>query len=251
MKKYCFLFLILACLYATPMFASNQISEQLQINPIVLVIGLTSLSIIPFFIIMTTSFLKLVIVFSVLRAALGNQQIPPNIIVTGLSLIITIYIMFPVGVRIHEDLLSDSTIVENISKKDDLSYWIHIIQKAKIPIQDFLLKNIHDQEHSFFYHLANEKISASDDEKREIISPNDMIILIPSFVISELKEAFEIGFLIFLPFIVIDMVIANILQAMGMMMLSPTTISLPFKLLLFVMADGWSLVIKGLIKGYL
>jgi type III secretion protein R len=191
---------------------------------------------------MVTSFTKIVVVLSLLRNALGLQQVPPNLIINGLALVLSIYVMYPVGKEIYQS----SAEIENPLK--NTATILEVINSSKEPMRTFLAKHANDEEKRFFHASIKRMLSENKDE---MLLADDFIVLIPAFTISELTTAFQIGFLIFLPFIVIDLVIANILMAMGMMMLSPTVISLPFKLLLFVLIDGWAKLAHGLVLSYL
>lgn len=206
-----------------------------------LIIGLILLALIPFIAVMATSFVKMAIVFSLLRNALGVQQIPPNMAIYGLSIILTLYVMAPVALA-TKDFLNENPI--SLSANASLEYFF---DEGTKPYKSFLTKHINDREKEFF----NENIAKLWPAKyANSVSPDSLFILLPAFTISELTRAFEIGFLLYLPFIVIDLIVSNILLAMGMMMVSPMTISLPFKLLLFVMFDGWSRLSHGLILSY-
>jgi type III secretion protein R len=210
---------------------------------------IAGLSLLPFAIMLLTSYIKVVIVLSLLRNALGVQQAPPNQILNGIALLISIYVMFPTGVAMYN--AASSYIKENEPKVlwsgPSAEFIINVVDKAKEPLRTFLQKNTTPKHLSGFYQLAYKSFPA---EYRKDLKPNDFIVLIPSFITSQLKAAFEIGVLIYLPFFVIDLVTSNILLAMGMMMLSPLTIALPLKLLLIVMVDGWTLIIQGLVLSF-
>lgn len=224
-------------------------SDSFANRPLVLMIALASLGLAPFVLLMVTSFVKISVVLSIVRSALGTQQIPPTQVITGLAIILTVYIMAPVGQAMFRAADADGVTqggdFMNVQSVDKL---IKAAGKAKEPLRDFLLKKVTTKDRTLFYALA---LKLRKPEDRGSIGEKDFLILVPSFVVSELKEAFQIGFLLFVPFLVIDMVVANILLALGMQMLSPTTISMPFKLLLFVLVDGWYLIAKGLVVGYL
>jgi len=210
-------------------------------DPISLIFLVGILGLLPFLVIMTTSFVKLVVVFSLIRNALGVQQIPPNLVLNGLALILTLYIMAPVGTSVFESL-------QQIDLKTiDTPGLIDAASKASEPFRTFLSKHSAEGERLFFIETAQR---LWPPEMRDSAASENLLILIPAFTLSELKSAFEIGFLLYLPFIAIDLIISNILLAMGMMMVSPMTISLPFKLLLFVMLDGWTQLIQGLVLTY-
>lgn len=211
-------------------------------SPFYLLLPLAVMSLIPFLAVLGTSFLKLVVVFSILRNATGLQQIPPNIAMNALAIILTLYIMAPVGYEVYD-----------VIKKDELSFtvedvsWVKSIKTAAEPYRVFLKKNTNKRERIFFLKTAGVLWPKA---YREELAEDDFMILMPAFAISELAKAFQIGFLLYLPFIIIDLIVSNILLAMGMMMVSPMTISLPFKLLLFVMLDGWTRLTHGLVLSY-
>ena len=195
----------------------------------------------PFLVIIGTSFVKISIVFSLIRNALGIQQIPPNMALHALALILTMYIMAPVGLRSYDNVINEPLAL------DDFQSIESAFDRGLKPYRKFLKKHTSDEEIEFFMSTARTLWAT---EFHQNIHEDNMIILLPSFVVGELTLAFEIGFLVYLPFIIIDLVISNILMAMGMMMMSPTTISLPFKLLLFVFLDGWTRLIHGLVMSY-
>lgn len=200
------------------------------------------LALAPFVAVMITSFTKIVVVLSLLRNALGVQQVPPNIVLNGLAIVLTIYVMYPVGQQINRNLEGQ----ENITQSTEAM--MAAADAAKEPLRAFLIKHSDERERRFFLDTISRM---STDDQPVSVEATDFIIIIPAFTISELTTAFQIGFLIFLPFIIIDLVIANILMAMGMMMLSPTVVSLPFKLLLFVLIEGWAKLAHGLVLSYL
>jgi flagellar biosynthesis protein FliP len=196
---------------------------------------LTILSLAPAILLMLTSFTRIVIVFSLLRHALGTQQMPPNQIIIGLSLFITLFVMAPVWQRISTEAL-------NPYYEEQIS-WEQALSQAAIPIKEFMLRQVREKDLALFVKISKEK----RPEKPSDIS---LTVLIPSFIISELKTAFQIGFMIYLPFLILDMVVASILLSMGMMMLPPIMVSLPFKLLLFVLVDGWYLIVGSLVQSF-
>jgi type III secretion protein R len=219
-------------------------------QPLTLLVMLGALSLAPFVLIMVTSFVKISVVLSILRNAMGTQQIPPTQVINGLAIILTIYIMYPVVLQMKD--AAGTTIDERTGKPLISDATADLVkqfsQNAKEPLRKFLLKHTHPKDRLLFFGLARKMRTP---EQQGDLTENDFLIIIPAFVISQLKEAFQIGFLLFVPFIVIDMVVSNILLAMGMQMLSPVTISLPFKLLLFVLIDGWYLLARGLVMGYM
>jgi flagellar biosynthesis protein FliP len=196
---------------------------------------LTVLTLAPAILILMTSFTRLVVVFSFLRNALGTQQTPSNQIIAGLALFLTFFIMMPVGQKINDNALQPY-LNEDISQKDAL-------EKAMAPVREFMFKQTREKDLALFVSMTKKKRPKNQKE----ISTT---VLIPAFVISELKTAFIIGFVIFVPFLIIDMVVASVLLSMGMMMLPPILISLPFKLMLFVLVDGWYLIVGSLVKSF-
>ncbi|HID07885.1 MAG TPA: EscR/YscR/HrcR family type III secretion system export apparatus protein [Armatimonadetes bacterium] len=213
-----------------------------QFSPSSTLITVILLALAPFVAVMVTSFTKIVVVLSLLRNALGLQQVPPNLVINGLALVLSIYVMYPVG----QEMLERTSGLAEIGKSTDTM--LEAANNAKEPLRDFLAEHVSPREQGFFLKTIHKMLPK---EKATELTSTDFVILVPAFTISELTIAFEIGFLIFLPFIVIDLVIANILMAMGMMMLSPTVVSLPFKLLLFVLVDGWVKLAHGLVLSYL
>ncbi|WP_456412312.1 type III secretion system export apparatus subunit SctR [Thiolapillus sp.] len=213
-----------------------------QFSPSSALITVILLALAPFVAVMVTSFTKIVVVLSLLRNALGLQQVPPNLVINGLALVLSIYVMYPVG----QEMLDRTAGMEDIGK--DANTMLEAANNAKEPLREFLVDHVSPREQGFFLKTIRKMLP---EDKSAEVGSEDFVVLVPAFTISELTAAFEIGFLIFLPFIVIDLVIANILMAMGMMMLSPTVISLPFKLLLFVLVDGWVKLTHGLVLSYL
>ncbi len=217
-------------------------------NPVVLIVVMGVLALAPFALIMLTSFVKISVVLSILRNALGTQQVPPNQVITGLSLILTIFIMSPVVEKMYAqagDVGNSDAIFSEMSVREIFE----ASKRGREPLREFLQRHVHQKDLGLFFDWAR-KIAQRNGNNPDEIQANEFRILIPAFVTSQLAEAFIIGFLLFIPFLVIDLVVANILQAMGMFMLSPTIISLPFKLLLFVLIDGWILLVKALVLGY-
>ncbi|MCZ0943171.1 MAG: type III secretion system export apparatus subunit SctR [Gammaproteobacteria bacterium] len=210
-------------------------------DPSILIVVAGVLSLLPFLVVMGTSFVKMMIVFSLVRNALGIQSIPPNIALNGIALILTLYVMAPVFSETVEILQGHRISLDNPASI------VSVGSSAVVPYRQFLLKHVDDGQVDFFIETAEELWG---EEYEHELTRDNLFILIPAFVVGQLTSAFEIGFLIYLPFIVVDLVISNILLAMGMMMLSPVTISLPFKLLLFVFLDGWELLIQGLVLSY-
>lgn len=193
------------------------------------------LSIVPAFLVLTTSFTRIVVVLSFARNALGTQQTPPNQVFVGLALFLTFFIMSPVYSQVMDEaltpLMNDEISIEEAA------------QNAEEPIKEFMLRQTRDADLQLFLDISESEIPEDQEEL-------SLTIVIPAFAISELRTAFTIGFLIFIPFLIIDMVVASILMSMGMFMLSPVMISLPFKLLLFVLVDGWYLIVESLVTGF-
>jgi flagellar biosynthetic protein FliP len=196
---------------------------------------LTAMTFIPAALLMMTAFTRIVIVLALLRQALGTLQSPPNQVVVGLSLFLTLFVMSPVLDKIYTDAYQPF--------KEDKINIMQALEKGSEPLKEFMLRQTRKEDLALFV-----KISKSP----ALQGPEDvpLKILVPAYTISELKTAFQIGFIIFIPFLIIDLVIASVLMAMGMMMLSPVTISFPFKLMLFVLVDGWSLIIGSLVQSF-
>jgi type III secretion protein R len=204
------------------------------------------MSLLPFLAMVATSYLKIVVVISLVRNALGVQSIPPNMVVNAIALILSFYVMAPV-VEKGWNIYKEESAINKVEKKQ---YDTQIAMKAAEPMREWLIKQTDEKSRAFFVSTA-EQLWAKEGEETAEVDPESFFILIPSFCVSELTKAFQIGFLVYLPFIAIDIIVSNILLAMGMMMVSPVTISLPFKLLLFVMVNGWTLLIQGLVRGYI
>ncbi|MGE7991351.1 flagellar type III secretion system pore protein FliP [Pseudomonas sp. NPDC089554] len=196
---------------------------------------MTALSFIPAFVILMTSFTRIIIVFSILRQALGLQQTPSNQLLTGMALFLTLFIMAPVFDRVNRDALQPYLNEQMTAQQ--------AIDRAQGPLKDFMLAQTRQSDLDLFMRLSKRTDIAGPDQV-------PLTILVPAFVTSELKTAFQIGFMIFIPFLIIDMVVASVLMAMGMMMLSPLIISLPFKIMLFVLVDGWALIMGTLASSF-
>jgi flagellar biosynthesis protein FliP len=287
-------------------------------NPVVMVIILGCLALVPYVLVMLTSFVKISVVLSIVRNALGTQNVPPNQVITGLAFVLTLFVMTPVVKGMYKDAGSIAGSKDMISEASVKSVF-DAVGRGKEPLRRFLIKHAHNEDRLLFVELARRLDESSHTphlqqdttpatpspstippnpaasttapavpsphtsvtnttpasggavgkssptpspntspqaaptvptEDKSPLSKDDFQVVIPAFVTSQLKEAFQIGFLIFLPFIIIDMVVANILLAMGMSMLSPSVVSLPFKLLLFVLVDGWFLIVRGLVLSY-
>jgi len=228
--------------------ANKLTTTGISSNPMLLMVGLIAITLLPFVGMMVTSFVKIAVVLSLTRQAISVQQAPPTTVITGLAILLTIYVMHPVGTKIYDRAEKQfSHQNKDFFDKANVDVLLKIIAHAEQPMKQFLKINASDKNIQMFYNIGRQMRA---QEKQITLKRDDYLVLIPAFVISELTKAFQIGFIIFLPFIVVDMVISNILMALGMQMLSPTTISLPFKILLFVMVDGWHLITKGLVLGY-
>lgn len=212
-------------------------------SPLAMMGLLALMSLLPFAVLMLTSFSKIAVVLSLARSALGTQQAPPTLVLTGLAAVLTGHIMSPVMERMYDAGQVAYGELESGSGAQILSAASRVAE----PLRTFLVKHGSPEERERFVDLARE---LRPPEEAEAVRETDLFVVIPAFVITELKEAFQIGFLVFLPFLVLDMVIANVLLALGMQTLSPSQVSLPFKLLLFVAVDGWALLARGLILGY-
>ncbi len=196
---------------------------------------LTSLSFLPAILLMMTGFTRIIIVLSLLRSALGTQSSPPNQVLIGLALFLTLFVMGPVFDKIYVEAWKPYS-------ENHLSFE-EAIDRGSIPLKSFMLKQTREADLSLFMRIANSGAIQGPDQV-------PMKILVPAYVTSELKTAFQIGFVIFIPFLIIDMVVASVLMSMGMMMVSPAVISLPFKLMLFVLADGWNLLVGSLVQSF-
>ena len=239
-----FSLLLLLALIATPVSLAQD-GRPPTTSPVVLIVVLGALSLAPFVLITMTSFVKISVVLSLLRSALGTQQSPPNQVITGLAFILTIFVMTPVVQDIYTaigSLPETSTLIS----ESNIRVLYDAAKKGQEPLKAFLIKHCHDRDRLLFFELSK-RMTKGDTS---YLYPGSFRVIIPSFVTSQLKEAFQIGFLLFIPFLIIDMIVANILTSMGMTMLSPVTISLPFKLLIFVLVDGWYLLVKGLVLSY-
>lgn len=277
-----------------------------NLDPALVLLTVVSLALAPFVAVMVTSFTKIVVVLSLLRNALGLQQVPPNVVINGLAIVLSIYVMYPVILETSAAIDARkagqpppaltqaaaksspaaaalerakaeaearralrgplfANVVDGSEPAPDsgdgkqaqaslpplpekgVARMLALGEAGKEPLRAFLIKHSHDAERAFFLNSAKRLLPPA---KRDSLSADDFIVVVPAFTVGELTAAFEIGFLIFLPFLIIDLVVANILLALGMMMLSPTTVSLPFKLLLFVLVDGWAKLVHGLVLTY-
>jgi type III secretion protein R len=207
-------------------------------NPVSLLLLLAGMSLLPFLLVMFTSFTKISVVLSLTRSALGTQQAPPTVVLTGLAAVLSLVVMSPVAeamlARVNGERLPSAPGPE----------MLRVARSAAEPLRAFLVEHGSPELRAEFAALSRELRGGAE------VSESDLSVVAPAFVLSELKQAFQIGFLIFLPFLVVDMVVANVLLALGMQSLSPSQVSLPFKVLLFVAVDGWSLLARSLVQGY-
>ncbi len=211
---------------------SSPDSPAALVSSINVILMLTILFLAPSLLLMTTTFTRFVIVFGFLRQAMGTQQIPPTQLLVSLALLLTIFVMEPVGMKAYEQGIKPYV-------DEKISYEV-AFERTTEPFKNFMIRNTREKDLALFFRIR-------DMQNPKTIKDVPLSVVIPAFMISELKTAFEIGFLLFLPFLVIDMVVASILMSMGMMMLPPVMISLPFKILVFVLVDGWNLLIGNLI----
>ena len=248
-------------------------------DPYALIVMMVGLALLPFVAMVATSYLKIVVVLSLIRNALGIQSIPPNMVLNALALILTFYIMAPImgeswdicsremaanaaaarqsepqAVQQGGPVAAASGLGLMASGSPEARARTEIFVHAAEPFREFLLRETSEKQTAYFVRTA-ERLWATKDENGQlqpaVVDPQSFFVLLPAFCVSELTKAFQIGFLVYLPFIAIDIIVSNILLAMGMMMVSPVTISLPFKLLLFVMVNGWTLLIQGLVQSYM
>lgn len=229
---------------------SSGISTLKRPSLITQAVLLSLLSLLPFIIMILTSFLKIVVVLSLLRSALGVQQAPPNQVINGVAFLLSLFIMYPTGVQMYQaaqSTINQRQVPESLLAPDSSTYVIEVAAAATEPLKEFLKRNSSGRHQAIFYRLAYRGLP---EDYRASLKPDDLIVLVPSYITGQLKDAFEIGVLIYIPFFVIDLVTSNILLAMGMMMLSPVTISMPLKLFLLVMLDGWTILIEGLVKTF-
>ncbi|MDD5176112.1 MAG: flagellar type III secretion system pore protein FliP [Sterolibacterium sp.] len=221
----------LPALTSTPA-AGGGTQWSLSIQTLLLLTGLTFL---PALILMMTSFTRIIIVLSLLRQAIGTQSAPPNQVLVGLSLFLTFFIMAPVADKIYTDAY--------LPLAENKIGFMEALDRGALPLRGFMIKQTREPDLALFTKIAKQPKPASADQI-------PMRVLIPAFVTSELKTAFQIGFIVFIPFLIIDMVVASVLMSMGMMMMSPVIVSLPFKIMLFVLVDGWNLLIGSLVQSF-
>jgi type III secretion protein R len=219
-------------------------ADDLLTRPIALVVALALVSLLPFAFMTLTAFVKISTVLQIVRGAIGAQNIPSNTVIMALAAALTLLAMAPVGSRIYDrakPLLDGEKVTETGT------FVKGMLDATREPLRDFLRSNASERERNRFYEIAR---TARPEAERKDVGKADFVVLIPAFMVSELIEAFALGFAIFLPFLIIDLVVSNVLLALGMQMMNPTQVSLPFKLLLFVAIDGWGLLAQALVTGY-
>lgn len=219
-----------------------------NIDPVALIVIIFCVALLPLGIMLTTSFLKISVVLALLRNAIGVQQIPPNMALNGLALILSVYVMAPVlGKVVDEVRTTYQAATVQTEPTQSFDTLMAAVQQGSAPLRAFMIKHSSTAQRQFFMDTA---ASLWGKEEASGLQEDNLLVLVPAFVISQLNAAFQIGFLLYLPFIIIDLIVSNILLAMGMMMVSPVTIAIPLKLFLFVMLDGWTKLIQGLVLSY-
>ncbi len=232
-------------LYVDEDAGSSLIQQLIGVDasqPLEIIILLTLIALAPSLLIMMTCFTRIIIVLSFLRSAMQTQSTPPNIVLTGMALCLTIFIMAPVFAEINE-VAYQPYVSEEMTTEEALN-------AASVPLKKFMLKQTSNDDLNFFINLSKTELPEGEITQEYIENDLSLTVIVPSFMISELKRAFQMGFLIFLPFLVIDLVVGSTLMSMGMMMLPPAMISMPFKILVFVLADGWNLLIGSVVSSY-
>jgi type III secretion protein R len=217
--------------------------DDLLTRPIALVVALALVALLPFAFMTLTAFVKISTVLQIVRGAIGAQNVPSNTVIMALSAALTLLAMAPVGSRIAERA---GPLLER-GAEDTSALVGGAIEATREPLRDFLRANASAREHERFYEIAR---MARPEAERDRVGKNDLVVVIPAFVVTELIEAFALGFAIYLPFLILDLVVSNVLLALGMQMMNPIQVSLPFKLLLFVAIDGWGLLAQALVTGY-
>ncbi len=218
--------------------------DDLLSRPIALVVALALVSLLPFAFMTVTAFVKIATVLQIVRSAIGAQSVPSSSVIMALAAALTLIAMAPVGDRI---VARAGPLFTADRTPDTVALVERGIDAVREPMRDFLHANASDVERARFLEVAR---ASRPPEERASVGADDLTVLVPAFVVTELTEAFAIGFVVFLPFLVIDLVVSNVLLALGMQMMSPTQVSLPFKLLLFVAIDGWGLLARSLVSGY-
>ncbi len=219
-------------------------ADDLLTRPVALVVALALVTLLPFAFMTLTAFVKISTVLQIVRGAIGAQNVPSNTVIMALSAALTILAMAPVGSRIADKA---TPLFEGDKANDTSALVVGMIDATREPLRAFLKANASEREKNRFYEIAK---LARPEAERAAVGRDDLVVVIPAFVVSELIEAFALGFAIYLPFLIIDLVVSNVLLALGMQMMNPTQVSLPFKLLLFVAVDGWGLLAQALVTGY-
>jgi len=219
-------------------------SAELFARPITLILALGLATLLPFAFMTLTAFVKISTVLQIVRGAIGAQNVPSSTVIMAFAGALTLLAMAPLGTRLSDRL---TPLFAPTAQTETTAWLLSVGTAAKEPVGSFLKQNASERERKRFYEIAR---AARPPAERERVLPDDLTVIVPAFVVTELLEAFALGFAIYLPFLVIDLVVANVLLALGMQMLNPTQVSLPFKLLLFVAIDGWGLLAQTLVTGY-
>jgi type III secretion protein R len=219
-------------------------SPDLLARPLTLIVALGIATLLPFAFMTLTAFVKISTVLQIVRGAIGAQNVPSNAVIMAFAGALTLLAMAPLGTRLNERV---APLLAADAQVDSATWLLEVSAAAKQPIAKFLQDNASERERGRFFEIAR---AARPANERQLVSRGDLTVVVPAFVVTELLEAFALGFAIYLPFLVIDLVVANVLLALGMQMLQPSPISLPFKLLLFVAIDGWGLLAQTLVTGY-
>ncbi len=219
-----------SALNVNQLIASPQFSSSIQ-----MILGIAVISLVPFFLISITSFLRIIVVLALIRTAVGTQQVPPSTVLVSLAIFLTVFVMSPVWSEVYKD----AVIPYSKGKMSE----VKAFEVGMKPVKKFMIRQIREKDLELF-------VGFSKIETPKSVEEVPIHVIIPTFMISELKTAFQIGFLLFVPFLIIDLTVANILLSLGMFMLSPVMVSLPFKVLLFVLVDGWNLITKGLLLSF-
>jgi type III secretion protein R len=220
--------------------------SPIGIDPVALFLALMAMAVLPFVAMVVTSYTKVVVVLGLLRNALGVQQVPPNMVLNGIAIIISAYVLAPVAME-AADRMQRSSPSSSIEQSSNTQQLMTAVGAAREPFRNFLIKHAQPTEKAFFLKSAR---AVWPPERAAGLQAEDFIVVAPAFLLTELTEAFRIGFLLYLAFIIVDLVVANVLLAMGLSQVSPTNVAIPFKLLLFVVLDGWSQVMHGLVLTY-
>ena len=214
---------------------------ELDSNILSLIVVVMMLGFLPFVAVGVTAFAKITVVLLIIRNALGVQQTPPNMVLYGIALVLTVYIAAPLAGDLQTIAADPDLRFETV---DD---WILVLERGAEPVREFLIKHARPEDRMFFIEATGELWG---EQQAATVTPDSLPVLVPAFLVSELTRAFEIGFLLYLPFLAIDLIVSAVLMSLGMMMVSPITIAIPFKLFLFVAVDGWSRLVQGLVLSY-